>query len=154
MTSIATDSWEEQATEIRFSRKVREILFCWLSLAFRESDIGGRGPCLYNRATRGCAAPPAGSSRSNSLNVRETPIIRIIRRSSRPQRTLGRRSRSEDRRHPGDGLGPTPTRVGAVRVYWNRLKAAQVVATLPFGSTARRSSVISEVTSSGSSARS
>ena len=25
MTSIATDSWEEQATEIRFSRKVREI---------------------------------------------------------------------------------------------------------------------------------
>ena len=58
MTSIAADSWEEQATEIRFSRKVREILFCWLSLAFRESDIGGRGPCLYNRATRGCAAPP------------------------------------------------------------------------------------------------
>ena len=88
MTSIATDSWEEQATEIRFSRKVREIRLCHARPPPCDVRRNGSGelrdstPHTARRASATGSKPPAALRRPRLYSKNErTERDRITRRS-------------------------------------------------------------------------
>ena len=83
MTSIATDSWEEQATEIRFSRKVRENH----RIGSPSLSVNWIDPGQQRRRAPGCGADVEASTTTTNTAFTES--------EGEPQNTPYRKVRAD-----------------------------------------------------------